>query len=101
MRRGGEQGSVVGNCQPNGVLFEATHRVLPIPLRGTEAYPLNTRASSSGQRNVEEPVWSLVVGSGESVAVGDPWQYSSSGSIAEDRGTMRWRREAVGAKTPS
>ncbi len=37
-------------------------------MRETEAYPLNTRASSSGQRYVEEPVWCLVVGSGGSVA---------------------------------
>ncbi len=40
---GASSGSIVGNCQPNeasgeGILFGTTHLILPIPLRGTEAY---------------------------------------------------------------
>ncbi len=30
-----------------------------------------------------------------------PWQCTSSGSVAEGLGTMRWRRDDAGAKTPN
>ncbi len=62
---GGEHGAVAVAvwAAHDGVLFETTHRVVSIPLCRTEAYPLNTPASSSGQRYLEESVWSSVVAS--------------------------------------